>query len=133
MTLLQTIVAATLLGTSSAYLLRPARNLSLFSQKTILITGPTLGGIGYALASNCASRGSSKLILLGRSPKKLNDAKDSLKGVEVQCVICDFSEPESVEKACEEIKRGNDRIDVIINNAGGKRNSRKSRKSLSQH
>lgn len=48
-------------------------------------------------------------------------------------MICDFSEPESVEKACEEIKRGNDRIDVIINNAGGKRNSRKSRKSLSQH
>lgn len=79
-------------------------------------------GLGRAIAEVFASVGSD-LILLGRGIKALEKAASELKskfdGGEVIPVTADITDPQSVRDAAGEISKKVNRIDILINNAGG--------------
>lgn len=84
--------------------------------KTALITGGS-GGIGKALAHQCAAHGYD-LILVARNEEKLQATKDEFEqlGISVDYLVSDLSDPASPKQIMEFV--GNRRIDVLINNAG---------------
>ena len=82
------------------------------SSKRVVLTGGT-SGIGLELVRLLAP--SSKLVVVGRNPKKLEDLKSQHASLET--VTADLSDRSSVLGAAEEIKSRFGSIDVLINNA----------------
>ena len=86
--------------------------------KVALTAGGT-GGIGMASAIQMSKMGAS-IILLARNEAKLKDTLsklDSSQGQSHSYLVADFSNEESFNAACEEIK--NKKIDILLNNTGG--------------
>jgi NAD(P)-dependent dehydrogenase (short-subunit alcohol dehydrogenase family) len=83
--------------------------------KTILITGAT-DGIGRATALALAAQG-HRMIVHGRSAEKLNALAQEIGG-DVTTVQADMSDLSQVAEMARDLKNSNDRIDVVINNAG---------------
>lgn len=86
--------------------------------KVALTAGGT-GGIGMASALQMSKMGAS-VILLARNEAKLKDtlAKlDSSQGQSHSYLVADFSNEDSLNAVCEEIK--NKKIDILLNNTGG--------------
>lgn len=84
----------------------------------VVITGAT-AGIGLECAKALA-RG-NHLVLIGRSPEKLQIASDAVMasgGSAVDTEMCDFASLESVRQVASAIMSNYDQIDVLINNAG---------------
>lgn len=90
--------------------------MNTLENKTILITGAT-DGLGRLLSINLAKLGAS-LIIHGRSQEKVDQSiaqlSTNIDGQKHTGIVCDFSDPESIEKSFEDIKK----VDIIINNAG---------------
>ncbi|PSN38769.1 Retinol dehydrogenase 13 [Blattella germanica] len=90
--------------------------------KTVLITGPT-SGIGRELAIGMGFRG-AKVILACRDLKKAEELQEEIytraqiPKSRVVAYHLDLSSLASVRKFVDEINRCEDRIDVLINNAG---------------
>ena len=82
------------------------------SSKRVVLTGGT-SGIGLELVRLLAP--SSKLVVVGRNPEKLEDLKSQHASLET--VTADLSDRSSVLGAAEEIKSRFGSIDVLINNA----------------
>lgn len=87
-----------------------------------VITGAT-SGIGKAAAIALAARG-FRTILIGRSEEKLartatEIAKKSKNG-NLRACVCDLSVLRDVRALASEIREADDRIDVLINNAGAR-------------
>jgi len=65
-----------------------------------------------------------QIILLGRNPHKLYKAAGAIqsrdRAAEIEFVVCDLSILQSVRTAAEHIKSRHSRIDVLVNNAGGR-------------
>ena len=97
---------------------------SSIKDRTILITGINIRGIGYSTAESFASQSPKLLILAGRSPEKLQECVDALKSrypnVEYRALQVDLSSQPSVHHAAEEVMGWGDipTIDIIVNNAG---------------
>ncbi|CAG0880162.1 unnamed protein product [Darwinula stevensoni] len=93
---------------------------SKMTGKVVIITGANTG-IGKATAMDLARRG-AKVILACRDMKKAlvaaNDIKAATGNKEVIPKYCDLSKLSSVRKFVEEIVKTEDRLDVLINNAG---------------
>lgn len=89
------------------------------NNKTILITGTT-NGLGKQLSNLLASN--NQLILLGRNESLLKSLKDDLindsNNPNIDYVVCDYSNNETVYQAVDTIKKKYELIDVIIHNAG---------------
>lgn len=89
-------------------------------EKTILITGST-DGIGLATAELLVSMGHN-VLLHGRNPKKLEDAKRKLLAtdgsVQLEGFVADLSRMDEVEILAKNITEQQDSLDVLINNAG---------------
>jgi retinol dehydrogenase-14 len=88
--------------------------------KTIVVTGAT-AGIGLESALQLAGQG-HRLMLVGRSPAKLAQAAERVKdagALEVDTFVADFASLESVRGLAAELRAKLDRIDVLVNNAGG--------------
>ncbi|WP_170402138.1 SDR family NAD(P)-dependent oxidoreductase [Ruegeria arenilitoris] len=83
--------------------------------KTILITGST-DGLGLLTAKTLSAMG-HRILLHGRNPAKLEVAATELGG-QTESYVADFSKLSDVEALSAEILGRNDRIDVLINNAG---------------
>ncbi|KAF1973609.1 NAD(P)-binding protein [Bimuria novae-zelandiae CBS 107.79] len=89
--------------------------------KTILITGPSQGGIGsqLALSLNCAKP--KTLILAGRTASKIQPVVDEIvkidPDVNVKMVKLDLLSNASVREALAQVKRYMDEVDILINNA----------------
>lgn len=93
--------------------------------KTVVITGAT-NGIGLESAKQMAAAG-HRLVLLGRSPEKLERAAAEVAAAGaagVDTVVADFESLGSVRAAAHEIEGLCPRIDVLVNNAGGANNTR---------
>ncbi len=90
------------------------------SPKTIVMTGST-AGIGMESALQLAAQG-HRLMLVGRSPEKLAHVAERVRragAVEVDTFVADFASLESVRGLAAELRSKLDRIDVLVNNAGG--------------
>ena len=88
--------------------------------KICLITGAT-SGIGLETARGLAVSGFN-LLLIGRNSQKLKKVSDELSStynVDVKTYKCDLSSIKQVKLLAEKIARDVNRLDIIINNAGG--------------
>ena len=92
------------------------------TMKTIFITGAT-SGIGLIVASELVSYG-DKVIATARNTESADKLIGYYKkhypggaGI-IEIILCDLSSFESIVHACDQIIDNNERIDVLINNAG---------------
>jgi NAD(P)-dependent dehydrogenase (short-subunit alcohol dehydrogenase family) len=86
-------------------------------KKAYIITGPT-SGIGYATALELAKHGT--VILVGRSPEKLDHLQKTIKdmGQQAVAIVCDISDMKSVKSAAQQIIALQLPIAGLLNNAG---------------
>lgn len=92
------------------------------SGKTVVLTGPTKGGIGYATAETLAKFG-ARLVLGARNmisaESSVQSILDAVPGADVEAVQCDLNDLGSVEKFAAAVSgRVTDGVDVLICNAG---------------
>ncbi|KAK6957616.1 hypothetical protein Daesc_000403 [Daldinia eschscholtzii] len=91
--------------------------------RTFLLTGPSPGGIGAETVTSLAAESPALLILVGRSPEKVQTVIDAIKNVnpsvKTKFVQADLSSIKSVRKAAQTILDDPEitKIDVVINNA----------------
>jgi retinol dehydrogenase-14 len=89
--------------------------------KTVLITGAT-NGIGLEASVELARLG-ARMFLVGRDPGRTEEAVKQVQSRsgsgEVSSFLCDFSSQASIRALTGEVLGRLDRLDVLINNAGG--------------
>lgn len=90
----------------------PVRSLG---ESLSIITGGS-SGIGLSTAELLASRG-SKVIIMGRDPRKLENAASSIEGV-VDIHSLDVSNWTAVKRAAEEMIHDHGPPDIVVNSAG---------------
>ncbi len=88
--------------------------------RTAVVTGPTLGGLGFHTALELARNG-ARVVLAGRTPAKLDAAAGAITaevpGAALDNLVVDLSDLDSV-RAAGESAAGFGAIDVLVNNAG---------------
>lgn len=88
--------------------------------RSVLVTGAT-NGIGYEAARALSAAG-AEVIALSRNPGRTHAAAHRIAeetGRTVHPIVADFSDFEQVRGAARELLGRFDRIDVLVNNAGG--------------
>lgn len=83
---------------------------------TALITGAS-SGIGYEFSKWFAKAG-YQLILVARSDYRLKDLKKKLEGTNVMVITQDLAETDAADKIYRQVKDNDQRVDVLVNNAG---------------
>jgi NAD(P)-dependent dehydrogenase (short-subunit alcohol dehydrogenase family) len=83
--------------------------------KTILVTGAT-SGLGRGVAHDLAERGHTVLVH-GRDQRKVDDLVGEL-GNSARGYVADLASLDEVRRLAEEVTANEDRLDVLINNAG---------------
>jgi NAD(P)-dependent dehydrogenase (short-subunit alcohol dehydrogenase family) len=95
--------------------------------KTVLITGAT-NGIGLEAAVQLARLG-ARLVMVGRDPARTEAAEAEVKARsgsrEVSHLLCDFSSQASIRALAATVLASVDRLDVLVNNAGGVNKARR--------
>ena len=90
------------------------------AEATILITGAT-DGLGRRVAQELAAMGAT-VLLHGRSPERLEATLEELRSQtgskKANSYLADLSSLDAVRNLAERILSGEDRLDVLINNAG---------------
>lgn len=81
---------------------------------TVLLTGAS-DGIGAEAARHFADQG-ARVLLTGRSADKLRAVGDT---IGAESFVADFSRLDDVRRLGEQVSAATDRIDVLVNNAGG--------------
>lgn len=88
--------------------------------KTALVTGPT-SGLGQATARGLATLG-ARVVLLGRNEGRLTRMRGELTQVAGEdrfpIVVADMASLASVRRAAEQIRATENRLDVLVDNAG---------------
>jgi 1-acylglycerone phosphate reductase len=94
--------------------------MATVQKKTVLITGCSTGGIGWAMAKNFHQRG-FYVFATARDPSKATDLAE-LNDIEI--LELDVTVPKTIAR-CKEIvmKRTGGSLDVLVNNAGVEFNS----------
>lgn len=90
-----------------------------FQQKIALVTGAS-GAIGGAIAWRLAIEG-AVVYLGGRNQSKLNEVAQKMQeqGLSVKPCVIDVNENKSIEQAVDKIMQDENRIDILVNCAGG--------------
>lgn len=101
---------------------KTSRSSGLAQLTSVLITGPSQGGIGYETALAIARHAPALLFLAGRDLSRLKAAAAAIRSevpdAHLSTVELDLSSLSSVRAAAAQIKTTVDRLDVLINNAG---------------
>jgi retinol dehydrogenase-14 len=89
--------------------------------RTVMITGAT-SGIGKATAMGLADMGAS-IVMVGRSSEKLEATREEIaqktSNEDLETMKCDLSSMGEVRKLAKEYEKRHDKLDVLLNNAGG--------------
>ena len=89
--------------------------------RTVVVTGAS-DGIGLECASQVAAMPGHRVVLVGRTPAKLEAAVARIAqespGAELASYTCDFAHLDDVRRLAAHLLRDLDRIDVLISNAG---------------
>jgi NAD(P)-dependent dehydrogenase (short-subunit alcohol dehydrogenase family) len=95
--------------------------VAIMRGKVCLITGAT-NGIGLETARCLAEKGAT-VVLVGRSPEKtakvVEELRRSTANQNIDSLLADLSLMSEVRKLAEQFQSRYDRLDVLINNAGG--------------
>lgn len=83
-------------------------------QRTIVITGAS-DGVGAA-AARALSAGDARLVLIGRTPDKVERIASE---TGAEGIVADFSRLDAVRDLADDLLSRCERIDVLVNNAGG--------------
>lgn len=94
------------------------------ADKVAVVTGAS-GGIGQACAEALAREGASVAVVAGRNLATAEEVARKIEemGRQAVALACDVSCSEAVEQACERICERFSRIDVLVNNAGIRRDN----------
>jgi NAD(P)-dependent dehydrogenase (short-subunit alcohol dehydrogenase family) len=88
--------------------------------RTAIVTGPTVGGLGFHTALELAGHG-ARVVLAGRTPARLDAAGAAIRaevpGARLEHLVVDLSDLGSVRAAAEEAA-GLGPLDLLVNNAG---------------
>jgi short-subunit dehydrogenase len=84
---------------------------------TALITGAS-SGIGEATAKRLAREPGAELVLVARREERLRDLAESL-SCRATYLAVDLTEPDAPERVRAHIAEHHDRLDLLVNNAGG--------------
>jgi len=107
--------------TSPTNVANPSRQVRTDPARNIVITGAT-NGMGKAAAKELARQG-ARLLLVGRNRERCEAVKAECiaetANLQVDYVIADLSTVREVRRVADEIKRRLDRVDSLVNNAGG--------------
>ncbi|OAA78804.1 retinol dehydrogenase 12 [Akanthomyces lecanii RCEF 1005] len=94
------------------------------SGKVAVVTGGS-EGIGYAITYTLVKNKISKIYMLSLSEEKAKNAVDTIAkdmgseaGEKIVWMHCDMSDWKRVKEVAESIKESEDRLDILINNAG---------------
>lgn len=90
----------------------------------VLITGPSESGLGGQTAIFLAAGKPKLIILAGRTESKIQPVIDEIKkshpDVAVNFVKLDLADQSSIRAAAKDVIGQVDKLDILINNAGGK-------------
>jgi len=90
-------------------------------ERIAVVTGAT-SGIGKVTARELARQG-FRVVLVARDAEKAartaSEIAVAAPGAKVETLLCDMTSQKQIRAAAEELKRRHDRIDVLVNNAGG--------------
>lgn len=88
--------------------------------RTVVVTGPTLGGLGHHTALELARRG-ARVVLAGRNPAKVEETVGAIRGevadAALEALHLDLASLASVRAAAAAVEQIGP-IDVLVNNAG---------------
>lgn len=88
--------------------------------RTALVTGPTVGGLGFHTCLELARHG-ARVVLAGRTPDRLDAAADAVRaevpGADLDHLVVDLADLASVRDAGGEAARIGP-LDLLVNNAG---------------
>ncbi len=90
--------------------------MTRFQQKVVVITGAG-SGIGAGAAQRFAREGAS-VVLVGRTPEKLEKVAAQLPQGKHLVVSCDVSSADEVQNLAQRVIDEYGRVDVLVNNAG---------------
>jgi NAD(P)-dependent dehydrogenase (short-subunit alcohol dehydrogenase family) len=89
--------------------------------KVCVVTGAT-SGIGEVAATELARRG-ARVIIVGRSPERcaatLERIRTQTGATAVESLVADLSSQADVHRLADQVRERCDRLDVLLNNAGG--------------
>jgi NAD(P)-dependent dehydrogenase (short-subunit alcohol dehydrogenase family) len=89
--------------------------------KTVLITGAT-NGIGKVAALEIAKQGAT-VVIVGRDKTKTENVTNELRAASgnknIEFILADLSSQKDIHKLASDFKAKHSRLDVLINNAGG--------------
>ena len=89
--------------------------MSTLAGRTAVVTGASRG-IGAGIATALSEQG-ARVVLVARTEARLKEQTQRLKGA--IAVICDITDPESVDRAADAIRTGlGGGPDILVNNAG---------------
>ena len=88
--------------------------------RTAVVTGPTLGGLGFHTALELARHG-ARVVLAGRTPERLDAAAEAIAAdvpdAATEALVVDLSDLGSV-RAAGEAAASLGPLDLLVNNAG---------------
>src|SRR6516225_984428 len=89
-----------------------------FTGEVVVVTGGSRG-LGLEIAHAFGQTG-AEVVITARREQWLNEAENFLKdkGIAVDAMVCDVADASSVEHLVQQILEKNNKIDVLVNNAG---------------
>ena len=89
-----------------------------FKGEVVVVTGGSRG-LGLEIAKAFGQAG-AKVVITARREQWLNEAEKFLKdeGIAVDAMMCDVADASSVEQLVQQTLQNNNKVDVLVNNAG---------------